>query len=364
MPGMVSISEPRGLGLRWLAVGVFLILSGAYVSIRNRWAGPEGVVPPLSMELGRSSPGSTSPTTLRFLPEHADFGEIPAGQSRRASISITNSGPRAVRLLEPMLPCSCLQTAMDDREIPPGGMRVLNLTYTAIAGSKPADFRVVVPVDDTSGRPGEIRVTARTRAVLRVEPAVLGMGRIPKGSPRSLQATVRRLDGSPFRIKEAKPHRKDLVVHLEALESGRAWTLSVTTEALHPGWINDNISIVLEGDAAPSVFVAMTGEIDSDVEILPQPVTTVVDGQDHVAPMKVNLRRITPGELKIISVKEARGLPVEYEVVPLKDGRYEISIGFVGPFEREPFGELRIWTNVEDEPLSLAYRVVRASANR
>lgn len=170
------------LGLFWLVCALSARFDGAPQSSGSEPASREPV------------PG---PPPLRSDPSAVDFGFLKVGESRTASVKLTNHGTEPVRILAVQASCSCTTTSdLSGEQVPPGGSVSFNATLGAALVPGPRHATIKVATDGYS-RVLEIEVRGEVAMSLRAVPSAITPP--PQGSENG-RVVIESVDRQPFTI--------------------------------------------------------------------------------------------------------------------------------------------------------------------
>jgi Protein of unknown function (DUF1573) len=139
----------------------------------------------------------SGPPPIRADPSAIDFGFIGIGESRKATVKLTNGGSAPVRILAVQASCSCTTTSdLSGREIPPGGAVTFDATLGAamVPGPRHATIKVLA---DGYSRVLEVEVRGEVALSLRAVPSAITPP--PQGAERG-RVVVESVDRRPFTI--------------------------------------------------------------------------------------------------------------------------------------------------------------------
>lgn len=151
------------------------------------------------------SPASTPPArqmipgppTLRAEPSSVEFGFVPVGESRKATVTLTNTGSAPVRIIAVQASCACTTTSdLAGQEIPPGATATFDATLGAApaAGPKHATIKVLA---EGFERVLEVEVRAEIAESLRAVPSAITP---PPNGPKVGRVVVESVDRQNFRV--------------------------------------------------------------------------------------------------------------------------------------------------------------------
>lgn len=165
----------------------------AVFSFGARSAARPGSEPPLA-PVREPVPG---PPPLRAEPSAIDFGFLAIGESRKATVKLTNSAATPVRILAVQASCSCTTTSdLSNQEVPPGGTVTFDATLGAAMATGPRHATIKVLAEGHS-RVLEIEVRGEVALSLRAVPSAITPP--PQGSERG-RVVIESVDRRPFTI--------------------------------------------------------------------------------------------------------------------------------------------------------------------
>ena len=137
------------------------------------------------------------PPPLRAEPSAIDFGFLAIGESRKATVTLTNSATNPVRILAVQASCSCTTTSdLSNQEVPPGGSVTFDATLGAAMVTGPRHATIKVLAEGYS-RVVEIEVRGEVAWSLRAVPSAITPP--PQGAERG-RVVIESLDRRPFTI--------------------------------------------------------------------------------------------------------------------------------------------------------------------
>ena len=137
------------------------------------------------------------PPTLRAEPSSVEFGFVPVGESRKATVTLTNTGSAPVRIIAVQASCACTTTSdLAGQQIAPGATASFDATLAAapVAGPKHATIKVLV---EGFERVLEVEVRAEIAQSLRAVPSAITP---PPHGPKVGRVVLESIDRRPFRV--------------------------------------------------------------------------------------------------------------------------------------------------------------------
>ncbi|HYG77314.1 MAG TPA: DUF1573 domain-containing protein [Planctomycetota bacterium] len=369
---------------RWTAIAVVMGLCVAY----GIWGGrppvappPQpvsetqparvDVVPPAPVEPEKAAeppPAHAQPqpkSALKITPGSIEFGEVKVTEKKSAAVLVENTGKEPVTIEDLKGSCGCLKVEMPEKTIAPGASQPLNITFTGMAGRRPEKYMVTLTTSE-AGRPRlPLPVHGKVNQIFIVEPMTLYFESVPKGQSKTLEATVTRLDGKPFVLKNVNAEPKKFSFKWSAVPgtNDSVYKIQATAFGLQAGAFTEGAAVVTDHPDLPVIPLHLSVRVLGDVSSASQVLTSSVKTDGTVEPFETIIKRHTPGPLQIQGVADSEKRPLSFNIVRIDDGSCRLSITLSGTFPNQPpLGEFVIRTNVEDAPMHLPYRVVRKGA--
>lgn len=221
-------------------------------------------------------PAAQAQGALRFETTEHDFGEITEGEEPSVTFTFTNTGDRAVRLLEVRPSCGCTTPLYSRGDIAPGETGVVEVAY-ASAG-RPGPFRKSVAV--TAGADGmePARVTLRIRGnvlpqsvsgdpqgVIVIQDASADIGGLRVGAPFVHRFTMQHMGERPVRFTAARVAGglpADVVYPSSPVFPGDVFEVAVGMDAAPAGPFEIAVEVQTDDAAQPvkTLSVRGTGE--------------------------------------------------------------------------------------------------------
>ncbi len=318
---------------------------------------PPAVAPQQPSVLPVPPPGALS--VLKCTPAALDFGEVLLNENKTLKVEVQNPGPEAITISEVKASCGCMKAEMPVRTLEPGKSETLAVTYFAVPGAR-SGLNVALTTSEKNTPIVQIPVTGKVRQEFIVEPQLLNFDHMLKKKPRTLTATVRHGDGKPFTLIDVRSSNKEFQFSWTPVEgsNGSAYQISVTATATRHGMITEGAAILTNHPRLPAIPLNISLQVDAEAICVPSPVRAAQSPDKKVAAFETVLKRLTPGELQVESVKETENLKLEFKTERIDDASSKLIIRLEDEFaKKSPFGEFLIKTNAEDQPLHLPYLV-------
>lgn len=361
--------------LRWIAIAFVMGLCAAYAMwgqghsstpIRNETIHadpapqvqqPNNSVIPTPI----TTPGFNNPTipvsALRFNPPSVDFGEVFVNQTCSRTVDVENTGDQTINITNVKGTCGCLKADMPTMSIAPGKSEKCNIFITGVAGRR--TLSVTVTTSENVQTMPILSVLVQVKQIFSVEPQTISFGTLRKNDSKTMQASIKREDGSPFSIIDIVAKNKEFTFKYDKLDVLNGYKITVTaTAGSRIGFITEGAAILTDHPKVPAVPLNLCVNVQGDVLFLPNIIATVQHADKSVATLETIARRLTPGPLIIESVSEVDKRPVGYTVQKIDESSCKLSIYFTSEFNSVTgFGEVAIKTNAEVDSSRVQYIV-------
>jgi len=308
-------------------------------------------------------PGTTK---LGLTPLDLDFGEVHVGEVRAMRITLENKTDKAITIKNLHGSCGCLSVLMAVPTVAPGKMEVISVKYTGLLGRKSDTVSVIFNTDEENAPSLRIPAHAKIKQDFTVELDVLQFNQIAKGESKTLETTVRSVDGQPFSLKEITSDNKMFSFSSSPLEGGNnsAYRISATCVGRTGGIVSDIAHVTTDRSATVVPPIYLHAVVACDAVCNPELLAASVREDGSIAPFETLVKRVTPGNLEIQSVAETRKLKMGYIVTPVDEHSAKLSIHLDEPISKlRPLGQFVIQTNAEECPIRVFYRIVFPAKN-
>ncbi len=360
-------------GVRWVIVAAVLGFCTAYAL----WGGRPQTAP-LPLQRGPAPapiPGtvtttstppvpivSSAPTVLKFSPENVDFGEINVSEKRDVSVLVKNAGASVVNVTEVRGNCGCLRLDMPKKELQPGESQPLNMTFIGQSGRRAESYLVTLLTDEPGMPVVSLTVHGRVVQVFIVEPQTLYYEYVAKDHAKTMDCTITRCDGKPFKIQNIAASHPEFTFSWAPVSGSNqsVYKILATVRAPTPGVLTEGVAILTDHPSVPAQVLYLSARITGDVVSLSPVLSAAQPSDASVEPFKTVIKRLTPGKLEIQSVTDSQKRPVQFSVRQLDEFQCEITVKLLGTFpDTPPVGDFLVQTNAESTPLHVPYSSIR-----
>ncbi len=387
----------NGNSIRWIAIAFALGLCAAYALWGNNSGTPvpqPGVVNSgVAINTGANTTATTATNTplngkpppllpsvnpaddpsmasvgsryIRFEPDSLDFGDVRVGEKKELTVNIVNISNKTVHLIYARGSCTCMKPELPVQDLAPGKSTPFKVSFSGLPGKRPESYHIEVGLSEAD-MPAFVDVKGKVVQLFSVDPEKLVFGRMKKGSTKSIVATIKKLDGQPFTILNAVATQKDidLTMPVEVPGSNKsAYQLTVSIKAFRATRLFEQLSVLTDAMSdkmAATVPLLVYAEIDGDAVCLDENLTTTFDNKGNLQPFQTTIKRLTPGPLIIESVADSEGGAMTFTTETVDASSVKVSLTMNTELRhKKPFGELRIKTNVETEPIHVPYSLPR-----
>ena len=377
-------------GVRWIAIAFVLGLCAAYALWGSApppspTSAPTAAHTPAATTTGpgpavntailprpdTTGLGKTAAALLKFDPASVDFGEVPVGSSKLEKISVRNVSGRILHIAWAKGSCGCMKADLASQDLPPNAAAEMKLTFTGVSGKRPESYHAEVYVEGLE-MPANVDVRAKVLQLFEADPDKLQFDRIAKGESKTLPTTIRRLDGQPFNIINASvPGDYDEIAIARPVEvpgsNKSAYTIGVTVTGkrgarllMQASAVTDVVIHQDKKDFPATIPINIFADIDGDAVALEKIVSTTLDAKGNLTPFVATIKRLNPGPLTVEKVDDSVGSTVSFIAKNIDDVTLKLTITMeTSAKNRQPFGEFRIYTNTDKQPIRLPYNLPR-----
>lgn len=370
-------SDTMNGSIRWIAIAFAIGLCAAYAL----WGGAPAhvnvpaVTPPGTVAVTATAtstatlPSPDDPSMVKvgtlfvkFEPPALDYGEVVVGQSIEKTVTITNITAKPVHLGWAHGSCGCMKAVLPAQDLAPGKTTEMKVSFTGLAGKRPESYHVEVGIDEAK-IPAIMDVKAKVMQVFTADPDKLQFGHMKKGERKTIVTTLTKLDGKPFKILNATATHKEIDLAMpEAVENskGSAWRLAVTVTATHGSRLIEQLMVLTDDTVSAQIPVTVFAELEGEAAAVEEHVSVNSGPDGKLLPVETTIKRVSPGILVIEKITDSEGGSVTFKVQKIDDSSVKVimNLDTEGRGKR-PFGEFRIKTSVEDEPIHLPYNLPR-----
>ena len=297
-------------------------------------------------------------TALKIDPPAVDLGEIHLNSSHSREINVTNTGAKTVKLTRVQPSCGCINAEMPVREIAPGKSEKLKITHVGTGATKRTDYSVSLTTDEQGAPEINVPIKLRIKYEFALEPRTINFDHLPKNGSKTIEASFSHNEFKPFKIKNIISTQDEFSFKWEPLDEKNpvVYKIFATIKGIHSGTVSDAAVIATDNVIEPIVPVFVAAEVDPGVQWHPA-VLSAAESADSVE-FRLELTRISPGDLGVSAVTESNGLPVTTETNATRPGVCTLKVKINADLTHRPkFGDLVIKTTGEEETLHIPYRL-------
>lgn len=382
----------NGNSIRWIAIAFALGLCAAYALWGSGPAtgtaaisGPAGIAVPTPVTPSTPAtpakpppliPGGVNPADdpsmasiatkyIKFDPPSLAFGNVSVGEKKEQTVNIINTSNKTVHLVYARGSCTCMKPELPAQDLEPGKSTPMKVGFSGLPGKRPESYHVEVGLAEAD-MPAFVDVSGKVLQIFEVDPEKLLFGKMKKGSTQTIVATIKKVDGKPFNILNAVATLKDIDLSMPEEVPGSnksAYRLKVTIKAFRATRLFEQLSVLtdaLSDRTAATVPLYIYAEVEGDAICLDEHLDTDFDDQGKLKPFQATIKRLTPGPLIVESVADSEGGAMTFNVEIIDASSVKVSMQMnTDTRHKKPFGELRIKTNVEPEPIHVPYALPR-----
>jgi hypothetical protein len=296
------------------------------------------------------NPAAKAGTLIAFDDAVVDFGTVDQGTESTSAFLYRNKGTQMLRIGDVTSSCGCAVAQPEPRDVPPGGVGILKLSFKSGSFSGPIHKTITVRSNDPVAPTITLGVKATVRTLFVVEPKVVNFGEIDRGKQARQEVTLKPATQEAFTLQQITTTHPEL----------KAQLVSGHQEAQKAQRGQEPIKLLFTVDAnrnyGPFTFAARVymarpavgaGKAAAKPLEFTIPVTGTVAGSVRVKPDSLFLGSIPQGQTfrpQKVMLSSRNGKPVEIrsvdtgyqglkaEVKPLKPGfEYEVALTNVAP---------------------------------
>jgi len=175
-----------------------------------------------------------------------NFGDVWRGEDPTTEITITNAGTADLELRKPLANCGCTVVELVDDKclLKPGEVATLKLRFNTRKREDRTGTRVLVRSNDPERRSITVRVTGTVRSPIEVTPSTLWLLSLDGHEPPSATARIENKYTEPLKLTLPEEPPAGLSVHLDEVEAGEAYELTVRAKGALPK-VQQRVPLVL-----------------------------------------------------------------------------------------------------------------------
>jgi hypothetical protein len=283
-----------------------------------------------------------------------DFGRVPLGNAVTATFPVMNRGEEALELYPYFVENSPLSLQVSDASLLPGASGRIEVTLNTEGLFGEVSDSLPVYTNDPEHRECYFRVTAYVFPYVIPYPAVVDMGKVPKGD--SVSGTVslagelveeNRLSGLRLEPSTESVRAKIVTRQMNGLVIP---TLEfVLLPELKPGKIEETIAIVSENPPARA-YLRIFGEKEGNILVTPERLMIVQHEDEKAGEHSLTIQSEKP--FHIMGVEDPTHLLDLSTRTIEAESKYELVARMKDPeADKGAMGVVRVHTDMADQPL-------------
>lgn len=299
--------------------------------------------------------------------EHAkDFGAVPRGPTLTHAFRFTNKTQSAVQVSHVRVSCGCVSAAPSQYSIGPGESATINIQMDTrrFVGHK----HVTVYVQFSQPGFDEVRlgVQANGRDDVAVNPSIVSLGKVKKGSSPEATATVNFYGHPGVQITEIE--RESNFVLAEVKPAGQATSgqfelkIGLRPDTPAGNWYTD-VWVKTNHPSVPRLRIPLTVQVESGLALLPAAANFGAIKEGAEVERKILVRGTEPFRIQEISGEDAQ-VRVQANSLERK-ATHVLTIKLRPQSGGDLNRKIRIVTDLKDEgeiEVPIAVQVIRAEA--
>jgi hypothetical protein len=365
--------------LRWIGVAFVLGLCAAY-ALWGGGAAPRAEQPQIrgtqpEIKAAGSTDSATSKESddpnkkvvlpFKFDPPSVDFGNVTVDEVKTEIVNIINVTDKPVKLIDVRHSCGCMKSEILAGDIAPGKSGSIKLSFHGLPGKRAENY-MVEPVTEETLPKCTFDVHAKVIQVFETDRDTLDFEHIAKGEVKTIETTVKRVDGTPFKIVAWAFNRfehKEFGVKWSEVDGSKssAYHVVVTVTGLKGTHINmERLNLVTDRTLASSVPIFVKLDVEGDVKCDDKRLAFTADENKVLRPLETTLRLNTPGTLEIDKIDDDQGTTIKFETQHIDPQTVKVTMHMQDDCKtHQPWGELLVKTNTPDDPVRIPYTAPR-----
>jgi hypothetical protein len=281
-----------------------------------------------------------------------DFGTVARGSKVLHRFKLINRTNREIHIADWRTKCGCTEVRVGAREIPPGTQTIIEaaIDTTKFLGFKASGLTLVL--DRPVYVEVDLNLTCFIQGEVVLNPGQVDFGIVRRGERPTVTLTMTYAGSRPdFAITRMRTLSSDVTGKVQRTSEGTAQFILTAnlSPTLNPGPFRDEITLLTNDPAVPTIPVSVSAQVQSALTI---------------APAVLNLGRVRPGQVirKAVLVRAAQPFKLtelkassdELSASPDPDGArpmHTVNLTFKAPAQPGPYHAVcEIATDLKDEP--------------
>ncbi|MBX6315969.1 MAG: DUF1573 domain-containing protein [Isosphaeraceae bacterium] len=209
-----------------------------------------------------------------FPEKRHDFGTVARGSRLRHGFRLVNTSSYDLHIADVRTKCGCTDVKIGAREIPPGTQTVIEATLdtTRFQGYKASGLTLVF--DRPTFREVDLDLTCFIRGDVVLNPGQVDFGVVPRGSKPTATLNLTYAGGRPnwgiTKVHTISAHVSAKLTEVSRQGGTVQYQLVATLSPTAPsGYFKDEISLLTNDEASPSIPISVVANIQAAVTVLP-----------------------------------------------------------------------------------------------
>jgi hypothetical protein len=211
-----------------------------------------------------------------------DFGKTSIVETVTGTFTYQNTGTSELRLAPPKPTCGCTVASLKPDVLPPGG--VGELVFKFKIGTSPGKHNksITIQSNDPQEPTLSLGIRAETIKVFDLQPPMVGLGVRRLGAVTNVTATIRRVDGKPFRITGVTPSKEWIQVTPTVVDESTI-TLALQVRAVGPpATVYESVKVAADDAPVPAVAsLTVVGQFVGPVRLEPEVLAWAIPDLKH-----------------------------------------------------------------------------------
>jgi hypothetical protein len=279
-----------------------------------------------------------------------DFGSVTQGTVVKHDFILKNVGNADLRIQQVVAACGCTATNASSEVIAPGGEGTIHVEFdtSGFSGSKSKGVRVLTT--DMDNPSSDLTIKGNIETDVKIQPAVLNFGNVPRSSAPSKTVEVSVRPGSDVQLTEVKNYSK-FIEAKKLSNDPKSMKIEVALKPGAPlGILRDRIVVAYGKDSQSLLNIPVTANVKGNVKVEPATLSFgIIEGANEMK-RSIKIENSGPEQLEIKSVEPSdASIKVTHEVI--KPGKIFVVHVSVNPsaVKQDLRGSVNIQTNSAEE---------------
>jgi hypothetical protein len=279
-----------------------------------------------------------------------DFGSVTQGTVVKHDFILKNVGNADLRIQQVVAACGCTATATTSEVIPAGGEGTIHVQFDTAGFSGSASKGVRVLTTDLDHPSSDLTIKGNIETDVKVQPAILNFGDVPRSSNSSKTVDVTVRQGSDVQLSDVKNFSK-FIEAKKVSSDPKNMRIAVTLKPGAPlGVLRDRIVVAYGKDSSSLLNVPVVANIKGNLKVEPATLSFGIIEGPNAMKRSIKIENQGTEQLEIQSVEPSdSAMKVSHEVI--KPGKIFVVHVSIDPaaVKQDLRGSVNIKTNSAEE---------------